>query len=74
MPDKQSKERRNAMRLLSLVTNIGLTTAACVLAGILLGRFLDGLFGTSPLLLIILLLLGVAAAFKNIYDISKNIK
>lgn len=72
--DEKSKRHKNTMRMLSLVTNIGLTTAGCVLIGIFLGRFLDRLLNTSPLFLIVLLLLGVAAAFKNIYDVSKSIK
>ena len=74
MPDDRDKRRKQTMRMLSLVTNIGLTTVACVLVGIFLGRFIDRLLGTTPLFLIILLILGVGAAFKNIHDVSKTIK
>ena len=74
MPDDRDKRRKQTMRMLSLVTNIGLTTVACVLVGIFLGRFLDRLLGTTPLFLIILLILGIGAAFKNIHDVSKTIK
>ena len=38
--------------------------------GLLLGWFLDRLLGTSPWLLLVLLFLGFAVAFRNIYRIS----
>jgi ATP synthase protein I len=49
---------------------MGLMVAACLLVGVLLGRFLDGLLGTSPWLLIIFSLLGAAAAFKSLFDFA----
>lgn len=73
MPNKPKKQN-NAVRLLSLITNISITTAVCVLVGVVVGRLLDSWLGTSPLFLLLLLLLGIAAAFKNIYDVSQKIK
>jgi len=54
---------------LALLTQIGITFVVCILVGVFLGRFLDGLLGTSPWLLLILSFLGVAAGFKAVYDL-----
>jgi ATP synthase protein I len=40
--------------------------------GALIGWVLDRLFGTSPWLLLVMLTLGVAVAFRNIYRISQS--
>ena len=70
--EEDSKQRRELMRGLSTLSQVGFTIVACVLIGILLGRFLDNLFNTSPWLIIIFTLLGVLAAFKSIFDIAKR--
>jgi len=43
---------------------------AGVLGGLIVGWFLDRWLGTSPWLLIILLVLGVAAAFRNVWKLA----
>jgi ATP synthase protein I len=40
--------------------------------GALIGWVLDRLFGTTPWLLLVLLFLGIAVAFRNIYRISSE--
>ena len=45
----------------------------CLIGGILLGNYLDKRFGTSPWLLLLFTLLGLAAAFKAIYDQGKKL-
>jgi ATP synthase protein I len=40
--------------------------------GALIGWVLDRLFGTSPWLLLVLLFLGIAVAFRNIFRISSE--
>ena len=80
MEDQQNKdpqdisksERKHMMRALGLMTQMGFMFAACVLIGVLIGRFLDGLFNTSPWLLLLFALLGVGSAFKTMYDIAKK--
>ena len=42
------------------------------LGGALIGALLDRWFGTSPWILLVLLALGVIAAFRNIFRISKE--
>lgn len=71
--NKDNKEqRREIIRALSLFSQFGITVAACVAIGVLGGKYLDEFFGTSPWLLIIFSLLGVAAAFKSMFDLANK--
>lgn len=67
---KKGDGNRDIFRALALFTQLGVSMAACVLVGVLAGKLLDRLFGTSPLLLIICSLIGGAASFKVLYDIA----
>jgi len=60
------------MRAFSFLSQIGITILACLAVGILLGRVLDSLLGTTPWLLLVFTLLGIAAAFKSIFDMAKK--
>lgn len=55
------------LKNLGLVTQIGLLMAIPIFLCVFAGIWLDERFGTSPLFLIILILLGVAAAFRNLF-------
>lgn len=59
-------------RAFAYFSHIGVTMAACVLVGVLLGKFLDGLLGSSHWLVLIFSLLGVGAAIKSIFKMSKD--
>lgn len=65
-------QRNGFLQALSLLSHFGVTIIACIAVGILLGRFLDNLLGTTPWLLLVFTLLGIAAAFKSIIDIAKK--
>jgi len=70
----KKKQRREIVNALALLTQLGLSAAACVLIGVMAGRFLDGRLGTSPWLLIAFTVMGAAAAIKVMYDTAmKNI-
>ena len=71
--ENSSVDHSHWARSLSLLSQIGVTIIACVVIGVFLGRFLDGLFNTSPWLLLIFTLLGAAAAFKSILELSKKV-
>jgi ATP synthase protein I len=70
--DHKKKQRSEIMRALSLMSQIGITIIICVAVGVLLGKFLDNLLGTSPWLLLVFTLFGSGAAFKSIFDIAKR--
>jgi len=72
MPKMTKKERREILRAMGLMSQIGLTVVACIVLGIFIGRFLDNQFGTSPWLLIVFTLLGCASAFKSMIDLAKK--
>jgi len=70
---RDSKEQRSGfMAAFSSFSQIGITIIVCVAIGILLGKYLDNLLGTSPWLLLVFMLFGIAAAIKSILDIAKK--
>ncbi len=56
-------------RALAYFSQIGVTIAASILTGVLLGKYLDLWLGTSPWLLLTFSLLGVGASFKVLFNI-----
>ena len=66
-PKLFSKESAGA---LAMLTQIGLTTALCVIGGILFGNFLDKWLHTSPLFLIIMTVLSVFASIRQMYSMA----
>jgi ATP synthase protein I len=54
------------------VPNLGLTMGLSIVGSFYVGRRLDLWLGTSPWLLILFILLGVAAAFKSLFDFAKK--
>ena len=55
-----------------MISQMGVMIAACIAVGVLLGWFLDNLFGTSPWLLLLFSLIGVGAAFKSIFEFANR--
>jgi len=81
MPDKkedQQTERQkeqqqdSALKWYAIYSHLVFTMAACIFGGVFLGKFLDDRLGTSPGLLILLTLLGIAAAFWAIFRLAKT--
>ena len=60
---------KDMMKALALLSQVGIMMAVCILVGVLIGRFLDGLLGTGPWLLFLFSLLGVGAAFKSLFGL-----
>ncbi len=70
--DDNKKFRENkTLRALAQFSQIGFTLAASIFVGVLLGKLLDDLLGTTPWLLFIFSLLGVGAALKSVFNISR---
>ena len=74
LTEKPPKKPRNAdlARSISLATQMAVIIGACIVVGVLLGQFLDSHLGTSPWLLLLFSFLGIGAAFKSMYDMSKR--
>ncbi|MCL2548684.1 MAG: AtpZ/AtpI family protein [Symbiobacteriaceae bacterium] len=64
------KQRQDAFRGFMILSQMGFTMASCVIVGVLIGRFLDGLMDSSPWGVVFFSLLGLGAAFKSLYDMS----
>ncbi|MGN7469261.1 AtpZ/AtpI family protein [Brevibacillus sp. SAFN-007a] len=62
----------NPWRAITLVTLIGVDMAICVIAGVLLGKYLDGLFATNPLFLMVGLLAGLGIGVYSVYRIIRG--
>ena len=67
--DENKQHKRDIYKALSLMTQLGLSMAICVLIGVIGGNFLDNRLGSSPLCLIIGSILGAASSFKVMYDL-----
>lgn len=59
-------------RAITLVTLIGVDMAICVIAGVFLGKYLDGLFAASPLFLMLGLLAGLGMGVYSVYRIIRG--
>ncbi|MFD2368444.1 AtpZ/AtpI family protein [Brevibacillus sp. GCM10020057] len=62
----------NPWRAITLVTLIGVDMAICVVAGVFLGKYLDGLFASNPLFLMIGLLAGLGLGVYSVYRIIRG--
>jgi len=70
----EKNEKNQISRAFALVTQLGVQMTVCIVLGVFAGRFLDKLFGTMPVFIIIFSILGSGAAIKVIFDISKDWK
>jgi len=71
-PMEGNKDRR-FYRLFARYSAIGLEMGLSVAIGLAIGLFLDRYFQTKPWLTMIFLLLGVAAAFRSLTSLAKEI-
>lgn len=72
-PNKnKNDDARQIMRAMGLFMQLGLSMVTCIVIGFFIGRFLDGIFGTSPVIMLIFCFIGMGAALKVMYDIVKD--
>ena len=64
--DSKTKMLQN----LALVSQIGISMTVPVLISIFIGKFLDDKLGTSFIFLLIFTVIGIGAAFLNLYKIT----
>ncbi|HAE60747.1 MAG TPA: F0F1 ATP synthase subunit [Eubacteriaceae bacterium] len=55
---------------LALLTQIGLSMFVPIAGSFFIGRYLDGVLGTGRIFLFVMTVLGVLAAFRNVYIIG----
>lgn len=65
-------DRRALFKAAGAYGTVGLTLVLSTVIGLFFGRWLDSLFGTTPLLLIVFLLLGIASGFLNLFRTVKR--
>ena len=67
------EDKRKFYKQLGRVSAIGLEMGLCVAIGLAIGYFLDRYFQTKPWFTIIFLILGIAAAFRSLLSLAKEI-
>lgn len=69
-----TKKNRPLLDLMGDVGTIGTHMVACTLVGLAIGFYLDKWLDTKPAMLIIFLLVGIAAGFKNMYHQARRLQ
>ncbi len=54
---------------LALLSQVGIMMAVYIVGAVLLGNYLDGVLNSSPFALLTCLLVGIAAAFYNVFKL-----
>lgn len=65
--------RQRSIRNAALASTIGVTLVVCITIGYLFGSWLDTKFGTSPWLMLLFTLIGIAAGFMEMLRILRMI-
>jgi ATP synthase protein I len=63
---------RKLIRMLGVLSTVGLTLVFATVIGLYIGLKLDQWFGTSPWFTAIFLLLGIIAGFRNLFVYAKR--
>ncbi len=63
------EEKKRLLKTLSVVSSLGFAVVLAIAIGILIGLKLDQWLGTKPWFFFIFLLIGIVAAFRNIFII-----
>jgi ATP synthase protein I len=67
------EDTKKYIKLLAVVSTMGLSMALAIVIGILIGYYLDRWFQTKyPWFFLIFMILGIVAGFRNIYVIMKR--
>ena len=66
------EETRKYIKLLAVVSTMGISMVLAIVIAIAIGYYLDKWFQTSPVFFLIFMVLGIIAGFRNIYVIMKR--
>ena len=73
MPKPSNKERKEMMKAVSMLSQVGITILVCIGLGVFVGIALDRWLGTDPWMLLLFIFLGIVAAFKSLYEQFKRL-
>jgi ATP synthase protein I len=68
------KDNKDVLKNLALISQIGISIITPILLGVYLGNFIDKRLGTNGVFAIILIIIGAAAGFLNIFKLTGNNK
>ncbi|UQZ91118.1 ATPase F0F1 [Deltaproteobacteria bacterium Smac51] len=60
--------------MMAQASAVGISFAVSIVLGLALGWWLDKKLGTAPWLLLLCLMLGIAAGFKNLFTVSARLE
>ncbi len=66
-------ETPNRMRKYLRLSTVGLELGLSVLIGLFIGQYLDDRLGTEPWLLLLFLIFGMAAGFRSIFRLLRDL-
>lgn len=69
---EENSEKNRFLEGLELASDLGFTIAIPIVAGAVLGSFLDNKLNTSPKLTLSLIMLGLFISLYNIYKLTKK--
>jgi ATP synthase protein I len=64
------EEKKRLLKTLGVVSSMGISVVLAIAIGVFIGLKLDEWFGTRPWFFFVFLLIGIVAAFRNIYVIA----
>lgn len=68
----KKKENKKILSGLAIYGQLGVSMVMCVVVGFFTGKFLDNFFSTSPVFLIIFIIIGIIASYQTLFKISKK--
>jgi ATP synthase protein I len=72
MPDDNDKQKRENADAIYQAVSLGFVFPVAIAIGFFLGRWLDGVFHTTPWLTIVFTVFGIAAAFLNLFRTARS--
>ncbi|MFZ5564539.1 MAG: AtpZ/AtpI family protein [Thermodesulfobacteriota bacterium] len=68
------EDTRRSLRELAYYSSLGISIVLAIFIGLFAGVWLDGKFGTQPVLTFVFLGLGIAAGFRNIFHAMRKVQ
>lgn len=68
----KKKENMKIISSLAIYSQLGVSMVMCVVVGFIVGQFLDKIFSTSPVFLIIFIIIGIIASYRTLFKILKK--